>query len=113
VASRVKISAHHTLCTMGLPQVKVSARSTLPCTGKFRANVLDGGVDGGFNGGFSGGGFNRGIHNLGGTCLGKGAADQRQHRSPTTSALVGSSNRIEGRRAGVAHHSRIINRCIY
>ncbi len=104
MASRIKIPAHHTLCTTGLPQVNVSARSTLPCIGKFGANVLDGGVGGGFNGGFSGGGFDRGIHNLGGTCLGEGAADQHQHHSLTTSALIGSSNQIEGRRAKVAQH---------
>ncbi len=92
MASWVKIPAHHTLCAGGFHQVNVSARFTLPCIGKFGANVLDKGVDGGFNGGFDGGGFDRGVHKLGGHCLGEGAADQCQHRSPTTISLVGSGD---------------------
>jgi hypothetical protein len=88
----MKIPTHHTLCAAGFPQVNVSACSTLPCIGKFGANVFDRGVDGGFNGWFDGDGFDRGIHNLGGHCLMEGAADQRQHRSSTTSALVGSGD---------------------
>jgi hypothetical protein len=113
VVSQVKIPAHHTLCAAGLPQVNVSARSTLPCIGKFGANVLDGGLMVGSMGGLMGWVFGRGSHNLGGNCLGEWAADQRQHRSLMTSALVGSSDRIEGRRVGGACHGWIINGCVY
>jgi hypothetical protein len=40
------------------------------------------------------------------------AVDQHHHRSPTTSALVGSSDQIEGRRVEGAQHGQIIDGCV-